>query len=110
MTTARTLNERGREAATAIGVWLRSKGHLPETIYSSDAARTRETTERIVEALDNTPMINFKDNMYHAQPATLLRVLRKSEGDTIALVTPQPWHRVLRGRDRCEGPGAISAS
>jgi len=87
---ARTLDKRGREAATAIGGWLRSKGYLPDTIYSSDAARTRETTERIVETLDDTPAIHFKDNMYHAQPATLMRVLQKAQGDTIAIVAHNP--------------------
>ena len=87
---ARTLDERGREAATAIGHWLRSNGYVPDTIYSSDAARTRETTERVIDALGSTPAVTFKDNMYHAQPAALMRVLKKAEGDTVALVAHNP--------------------
>lgn len=87
---SRTLNGKGRDAATAIGGWLRTKGYLPDTIYSSDAARTQETTERVVKALGTSPTIIFKDNMYHAQPATLMRVLQKSEGDTVALVAHNP--------------------
>jgi phosphohistidine phosphatase len=87
---ARTLNARGQEAATAIGGWLKSKGYLPDTIYSSDAARTMETTERLVVALGTAPSITFKDTMYHAPPATLLRVLKKAKGDTVALVAHNP--------------------
>ncbi|SMX39597.1 SixA phosphatase family protein [Octadecabacter ascidiaceicola] len=87
---ARTLNDRGREAAITIGGWLREKGYLPDTIYSSDAARTQETTERLVAALGTTPPVSFKDNMYHAPPATLMRVLQKAEGDTVALVAHNP--------------------
>jgi phosphohistidine phosphatase len=87
---ARILNDRGRKAASAIGGWLRSKGYLPDTIYSSDAARTRETAERVVAALGSAPAIHFQDNLYHAQPATLMRVLQRAEGDTIALVAHNP--------------------
>ncbi|AKS44884.1 phosphohistidine phosphatase [Octadecabacter temperatus] len=87
---ARTLNARGQEAVTAIGGWLKSKGYLPDTIYSSDAARTMETTERLVAALGTAPSITFKDNMYHAPPATLMRMLKKANGDTVALVAHNP--------------------
>jgi phosphohistidine phosphatase len=87
---ARTLDDRGRGAATAIGGWLKSKGYLPDTIYSSDATRTRETTDRIVAALRTTAKILLKDAMYHANPATLLRVLQQAKGDTVALVAHNP--------------------
>lgn len=87
---ARTLNDRGREAATAIGDWLSTKGHLPDTIYCSDAARTRETMDRVVASLGITPDIVLKSNMYHGKPATLLRVLQGAQGDTIALIAHNP--------------------
>lgn len=87
---ARTLDDRGRVAATAVGAWLLNKGYLPDTIYSSDAARTRETTDRIVAATGTTPAIFFKDKMYHGAPATLLNVLQKADGDTVALVAHNP--------------------
>ena len=87
---ARTLNDRGRTAATAIGGWLRTKGYLPDTIYSSDAARTRETTDKIVAALGTTPTIVLKDTMYHGTPTALMAVLQHATGDTIALVAHNP--------------------
>ena len=48
---ARTLNDRGRVAALAIGDWLKSNEYIPGAIYTSDAARTLETTERLTTAL-----------------------------------------------------------
>lgn len=87
---ARTLNDKGRTAAAAIGGWLRDKEYLPDTIYSSDAARTRETTDVIVGALGTTPSIVLKANMYHGQPAALLQVLQQAQGETVALVAHNP--------------------
>lgn len=87
---ARTLNDRGREAATAVGVWLRDNEYMPDTIYSSDAARTRETTDQIVASLGQSPTIVFKDTMYHGSPTALMKVLHGASGDTVALVAHNP--------------------
>lgn len=87
---ARTLDARGREAATGIGRWLKNQGHLPEAIYSSDAARTRETSDRIVAAMGSAPEIVLIDTLYHSTPDTLLNVLRRGKGDCVALVAHNP--------------------
>lgn len=87
---ARTLNERGRESATMLGNWLRDKSYMPDTIYCSDAARTRETTDRIVAALGEAPQIVLKDKMYNGAAMTLMRVLKAAQGDTVALVAHNP--------------------
>jgi len=87
---ARTLNDRGRAAATAIGMWMRDQGYVPDAILSSDAARTRETTDRIVAALGTTPNITLNSGMYHGAPATLLTALKSAHGDTVALVAHNP--------------------
>lgn len=87
---ARTLNDRGRAASTAIGAWLVEQGYLPDEILSSDAARTRETTDRIVAAMGTTPAIKFKDRMYHGSPAALMTALKSAQGGTVALVAHNP--------------------
>lgn len=87
---ARTLNERGRSAATAIGGWLKTNGYLPDTIYTSDAARTMETTDRLTAALGTTPDVTALNEMYHSTPATLLNVVHQAQGDTVALVAHNP--------------------
>jgi phosphohistidine phosphatase len=87
---ARTLNDKGRAGAAAVGDWLRNNGYSPDAIYCSDAARTRETTDVIVGALGISPEITLKANMYHGQPTTLMRVLKQAAGDTVALVAHNP--------------------
>ena len=87
---ARTLNDRGRTAAAAIGGWMKANGYVPDTIYSSDAARTRETTDVIVGTLEASPVIEFRDQMYHGSPSTLMKVLKAAEGDTVALIAHNP--------------------
>jgi len=87
---ARRLNNRGRQAATSVGHWLRDVGHLPDAIYTSDAARTRETTALVADAIANTPSITPVQDMYHGSPATLLNILRQATSDTVALVAHNP--------------------
>lgn len=87
---ARTLNDRGRASASAIGRWMKSQGYTPDQIYSSDAARTRETTDVIVGALGTSPKIALNAHMYHASPATLMKVLKAATGDAIALIAHNP--------------------
>jgi len=87
---ARSLAQNGRDAAARIGAWMKAHGHLPDTIYSSDAARTRETTDVIVGALGQNPKIILKDTLYLAQPAALMRVLHSAQGDTVAIVAHNP--------------------
>ena len=87
---ARTLNDRGRTSATLVGKWLCAKGYVPDAIYCSDAARTIETTKRIVSALGTTPLIQNIGAMYLSSAATLWKVLRQATGDTVALVAHNP--------------------
>ena len=87
---ARSLNARGRRSALAVGKWLRGQGHVPEAIYSSDAARTAETTALLKEGLEAAPPVAFRSNMYHANPETLMNVLKGAEGDVVALVAHNP--------------------
>ena len=87
---ARILNARGRASADAVGAWLKAKGYVPDEIHSSDAARTVETTQRLVAALGTTPAVELHARMYHASAPTLLDVLTKAKGDTVALVAHNP--------------------
>ncbi len=87
---ARRLNDRGRAASGAVGGWLKSNGYVPDAIYTSDAVRTRETTDLIVDALGTTATVTALPQMYHAAPATLLNVLQRAEGDTVMLVAHNP--------------------
>lgn len=87
---ARSLNDRGRCAALAVGKWLRTEGYVPDAIYSSDATRTVETTALLCEGLEAQPETTFRADMYHGAPETLLEVLQAAEGDVVALVAHNP--------------------
>lgn len=87
---SRTLDDRGRVAATSIGEWLAAQGYLPDAIHCSDAARTVETTERVVLAMKTTPIIEHTANLYHGTLAALWKALRSAQGDTVAIVAHNP--------------------
>ncbi|MGQ3488572.1 SixA phosphatase family protein [Roseovarius pacificus] len=83
---ARPLNGRGRRSASALGDCLRAQGVLPDQILSSSSERTRETCTRL--GLDAPA--HFTDTLYHAGPATMLRVLRGASGQTVLMLGHNP--------------------
>ena len=70
----RPLNERGRDAAAAMGRFMAEEDLLPDRILSSDSTRTRETVELWVEAAAWDGAIDFLPDLYHADVPTLLQV------------------------------------
>ena len=84
---ARALNERGRRACEALGRWL--AGEMPEEVLCSDAARARETWQRISET-SGGPAATFEPRLYHAEAATILAVLRAARAQHVGLVGHNP--------------------
>lgn len=76
----RPLNSRGRKAATAVGQTLTAKGYAPETIWSSDSKRTRETAMRLIRAIPGAQRVDYFSEMYHASAFEMLSIA-KSEGE-----------------------------
>lgn len=73
---ARPLVKRGRKAAKAMAEFLRGLKPTPELILCSPAARTRETLEIMLTALQPTPAVNFEDRLYLASAERLFERLR----------------------------------
>ncbi|MBN2631013.1 MAG: histidine phosphatase family protein [Rhodobacteraceae bacterium] len=86
----RPLNERGRAAAADLGQWLASRGYVPGKVLCSDAARTRETWERIAPAFASAPVLQLKPALYHAGPDVMLAVLRHATADTVMMIGHNP--------------------
>lgn len=86
----RPLNERGKAAATDLGEWLASRGHVPDEVLCSDALRTRKTWEGIAPALPATIALHLKPALYHAGPDVMLAVLRHAQGDTVLMIGHNP--------------------
>jgi phosphohistidine phosphatase len=82
----RPLNDRGRRAATALGSWLREQAILPDQILCSSAARTVETCARL--RLDTAP--EYHRALYHADPDTMLRLLRGASGHCVLMIGHNP--------------------
>jgi len=92
---ARVLNKRGQGAATAIGEWLAENGYIPDVILCSDAARTRETCERICAACDPAPKTRYMHRIYHAAPSTLRDLIGDQTDPNVALIGHNPGIAML---------------
>ena len=110
----RPLNARGRRAATAVGQALTARGYAPETIWSSDAKRTRETAMRLIRAIPGAQRVDYFSEMYHASAEEMLRIAgREGEPEDAArlmwLGHNPGWaslHRHFTGRDHRYPTGA----
>jgi len=64
----RTLNERGRQAASLMGTWLREHAHVPQAAVISSAVRTRQTWQHMGIICDP----QFLDHLYLAEASEYL--------------------------------------
>ncbi len=86
----RPLNKRGRRAATAVGEWLRERGHIPDHALVSSARRTQETWGRVVEVTGAAPT-SYVPSLYAAVDETMLEVLREApKTDCVLMLGHQP--------------------
>jgi phosphohistidine phosphatase len=79
----RRLDERGRLDAAAIGTWIGRHPPLPDAVLVSTAVRARQTWEIACEAMTDAvrerppqPKVEWLDELYGAEPAQLLRIIR----------------------------------
>lgn len=86
----RPLNRRGRRSADALGQWLSRHDPHPEDVLVSSAVRTQETWSRIARHLRPPHQVTITDDLYHATPETMRRVLSQAEGDTVLLIAHNP--------------------
>lgn len=73
----RPLNKRGRDAAKAIGEYMARERIVPAQVLCSSAKRTRETMERLQEAVGGAVPVRFEKGIYMAEEAGLLRRLKR---------------------------------
>ena len=106
----RTLNPRGRLAASLMGDWLREVGHLPEAALVSAAARTQETFARMKLVCDT----QFRDELYLAEAEEILAHIRKApECDCLLVLGHNPGMESAMGMmadgNRISAPTAATA-
>lgn len=100
----RVLNERGRRSAPLIGRWLAERGHVPDELLCSSAARTRETAELILGELPQAPQPHPMPELYQADAGRMLSVLQKARGSIVALIGHNPTIGDFAARIASEAP------
>ena len=78
----RTLNDRGRRGAEAMGAHLRKMGWHCDAALASPAARVKRTIEGT--AIDVRP--RYDDRLYLADAGTILGLLEEVEGDPASVL------------------------
>jgi phosphohistidine phosphatase len=76
----RRLDDRGRLDAAAVGGWIgRHPPFVPETVLVSPAVRAQQTWEIVRDAIKTQPRVEFPTDLYGADPAQLLQIIRMAE-------------------------------
>ncbi len=82
----RPLNDRGQRAAALMGAYLRQRGLTPELILCSPAVRTRETAQRVLTALQAPVQMDFRSELYLADPKTIAELVRGAPDEVSTLL------------------------
>jgi len=82
----RRLDDRGRMDAAVIGRWIGQHPPFPDSILVSTAVRAQQTWEIVGPAMQDAcrtaappPQVEFLDELYGAEPAQLLQLIRMAE-------------------------------
>ncbi len=73
----RVLAPRGIKDASAMGGYMRSSGHLPDTVLCSSAARTRQTLDLARQNWDQKIDIRFSDELYSGGVQAYFNLIRE---------------------------------
>ena len=110
----RPLNKRGEKAAIAVGEALTARGYAPDTIWSSDATRTRETAMRLIRAIPGAQAVIYNSDFYHASAQIVLNVCGKQiepQGKLMLLGHNPGWaalHHYFTGQNHDYPTGACT--
>jgi len=75
----RELRNKGKRGAQRIGVWLDRNQLLPDRVISSSATRALNTAQKCCKAMGLPgTMVSAHDELYLAQPSTLLQHIRQT--------------------------------
>lgn len=75
----RPLNKRGRKAADKVAQVLNAKGYAPDTIWCSDAVRTKETATRLIRIIPGPQVIYHQPGFYMATSDAVLQLCASAE-------------------------------
>jgi phosphohistidine phosphatase len=82
----RTLMARGRDDAARMARHLRARGHVPERVLVSTAARTRQTAELALADLSPAPAVEMLDTLYLAPMVRLLAIVHAAPAQAASMM------------------------
>ncbi|MFC1660223.1 histidine phosphatase family protein [Gemmatimonadota bacterium] len=93
----RPLAPRGRKAAPLVGRHMAQSELVPSRVLCSAARRARETWELVAEALGEEIPVEFREDLYHASPGSVLSLLHRlaDDVDSVLLVGHNPTFEEL---------------
>ncbi len=105
----RPLNDRGRRAASLMGIYMRREGLVPQLILSSTARRTIETLEIIAAALGGEVPTQKLPTLYLADADGVLKVIRKTPAaiDAVLVIGHNPGLHELARLLAGDGPKSV---
>jgi phosphohistidine phosphatase len=80
----RVLNERGLQAATAMGNYLARRKMHPSHVLCSTAQRTRQTLQQL--HLQPAPVITYNEKLYLASAGEILQLLSEQPEDAASIM------------------------
>lgn len=86
----RSLNSRGRQAATAVGDWMAARGHVPNRALLSTALRATQTWDGIASRLPRAIETRTSSELYQAAPEAMLAQLAAETADCVTVVAHNP--------------------
>lgn len=82
----RPLAPRGFKAAAAVGRHLAQGGARPQLVLCSNARRTSDTLDLVLEHLDAKPTVERENGLYLCGPRTLLERIKDAPADIDSLM------------------------
>jgi phosphohistidine phosphatase len=93
----RQLSDRGRRDAALIAAHLKEKALVPGQILCSSATRARTTCEILVDGFAREIDVEYEDELYLAEPATLMAFAKGADeiGNSLMLIAHNPGMAAL---------------
>ncbi len=108
----RVLSEYGIKQSTLLGDHIRSKEIAIQTIFSSPAQRTIETSQKILEKLERPPKLVISEEFYEATKNTMVAAINRLEDmfENVVVVAHNPAVSMLVDYLVDNGPAVMSTS
>ena len=88
----RSLDEAGVAEAGATAGWMLAGGWRPDLVLVSDAARTRQTADRVAAVFDSVPAVVLQPSLYDAPSSAILALIQAApdEAERLLVVGHNP--------------------